>query len=243
MLKNLSSLSVDLADHFIGQHILKRVFDKSDVKNKESIVSALHEAKDQLSKTKEGRNSLQNVQAELFARKPDEWRALLNKHSAALHMLREIEGSTSRGNMSSGSVTEKPKNRGFEKTISTDLDTSDQASSAVSGAHGSTAGEDEEGAGTGNRKRKRKRPGKKCPESEVEQLPVSSSSVAVVPRISEVRAIAHTSAPLDRATKTNTSADRNIDMRKIQKLRSGKVTSLTHLSDDIARSYNKTSGK
>jgi hypothetical protein len=242
LLTNLSNLAVELADHFIGQHTLKRVFEKGDAKNKESIVSALHDSKDLLSKTKEGRNSLQNVQADLFARKPDDWRALLRKHSAALHMLKEIEGGAIGGYISNNSATEKPAKRGFGKTISADASSADEeklVSVAVSGATGprKTSGEEEdEGAGTANRKRKRKRPGKKCSEGEVE----SPRFTAAMPSVSKEPTVARIGAPSDKTIRVQAPIERNIDMRKIQKLRSGKVTSLTHLCHDIEKLTNKT---
>ena len=242
LLTNLSNLAVDLADHFIGQHTLKRVFEKGDAKNKESIVSALHEAKDSLSKTKEGRNSLQNVQADLFARKPDDWRALLRKHSAALHMLKDIEGGVTGGHISNNSSTEKPKSRGFGKTTSADASNADDATNGANAATGQRAGggdEEGEGGGTANRKRKRKRPGKKCSDGEVD----SSRITVETPSIAEEPTLASIAIPTDKTNKIKAPTERNIDMRKIQKLRSGKVTSLTHLCHDIEMLANKTSAK
>lgn len=238
LLTNLSDIAVDLADHFIGQHTLKRVFEKGDAKNKESIVSALHDAKDFLSKTKEGRNSLQNVQADLFARKPDDWRALLRKHSAALHMLKEIEGGEIGGRLSNNSATEKPKSGGFERIVSSADDVM-SAASAVIGSRKDGGDEEDERAGTANRKRKRKRPGKKYAEGEGE----SSRITVGTSNISEESGIVNIAASSDMTNKIKVSIERNIDMRKIQKLRSGKVTSLTHLCHDIEMLANKTSTK
>jgi hypothetical protein len=270
LLTNLSSLSADLADHFIGQHVLKRAFDKGSAGDKESIVTALDCAKEKLGRSKEGRNSLRITQAELFARKPDEWRALLRKQSAALDMLKEIEGGNvgaRQVSSSSGVGGNKQRTGGFDKsTVGSYSSGYDVEKDGSNSSIAVPVDEEQEAAGAGNRKRKRKRPGKKsCDETETGGDPSTSASV---------------SEPLDDAVKSSdrksagssskTSAiekwavsvsagavsgaakvvpqvasvgERNIDMKKIQRLRSGKSTGLSSLGDEIERLVKKPTAK
>lgn len=251
LLSNLSILAVELADHFIGQHVLKRAFDKGTAAHKERIVIALDSAKEQLGKSKEGRNSLRIVQSELFARKPDEWRSLLRKQNAALEMLKEIEtGSTGARHItypsSSVSGDDKEKRGGFDK-IKHERNNNEYGGSDVRAVKGASAAEeDEEATGTGTRKRKRKRPGKK--NSEDISSDVSFNPVAVVPLPSRKEdipgkvVIRESSAPVINYS-SQPAGERNIDMRKIQKLRSGKVTSLTALGDEIETMAKKSKNK
>jgi hypothetical protein len=264
LLTNLSSLSADLADHFIGQHVLKRVFDKGSAGDKECIVTALDGAKEKLGRTKEGRNSLRITQAELFARKPDEWRALLRKQSAALDMLKEIEGgNTGARQVSSSSGVGGSRQRpvGFDK--STVGSYSSGYDGENNGSHSSAtvpADEEQEVAGAGNRKRKRKRPGKKnSEETETGDDPSSSVSEPIheVVKSSEKKLAGSTSSKtsvgggavssivktVPQAAAVSHSGERNIDMKKIQRLRNAKVTSATSLGDEIERLVKKPSAK
>ena len=248
LLTNLSALSVDLADHFIGQHVLKRAFDKGSAQHKESIVTALDAAKEQLTRTKEGRNSLRITQAELFARKPDEWRALLRRKDAAVDMLRELDGgvSTKKTPSSSSADGQERKKSGFEKySVET---TSERFNGDVSAT--STADVVVEEAVSGNRKRKRKRPGKKNAddhdddndhtESEKPQTSITSSTAAPSTAVSVSQ---HSMTAVPKVIQKSVCVERNLDMKKIQRLRSGKVTSLTALGDDIEKLVRKPSAK
>jgi uncharacterized membrane-anchored protein YhcB (DUF1043 family) len=84
----------ELAYHFVGQHIIRRTFEKADLRAKEKIVKAIDASKEQLNKSKEGRSSLRVVNAELFARQPDEWRQLINKQVHASQMLLDLDAVT-----------------------------------------------------------------------------------------------------------------------------------------------------
>lgn len=268
LLTNLSTLSADLADHFIGQHVLKRVFDKGSAGDKECIVTALDSAKEKLGRTKEGRNSLRITQAELFARKPDEWRALLRKQSAALDMLKEIEGGNTGARQvssSSGVGNNKQRAGGFDKgslgSYGSGYD-GDKGGSSSSAAV--PADEEQETAGAGNRKRKRKRPGKKnSDETETGDDPSGSTQVDQAVNTSEKKSVGSSSSKSSEKEKSAVSVgavsstpkivpqtapvpvsgERNIDMRKIQRLRNAKVTSLSSLNDEIERLAKKPAAK
>jgi hypothetical protein len=238
LLSNISTLSVELADHFIGQHVLKKGFEKGSAENKESIVVALDGDKEKLGRSKEGRNSLRIVQAELFARKPDEWRALLRKQGKALEMLHEIEYGSStawRAPNSSSSGAGGEKERGFPKTITqnrNNYDDNRHSSNEVKADIIETAEND----ASGSRKRKRKRPGKKSVEDINEPSnPITNSVVKEEVKIAVVPPV-KVKIPIK-------TGERKIDMRKIQSLRSGKVTSLLALSEDIATMAKSSKNK
>ena len=248
LLSNLSTLAVELADHFIGQHVLKRAFDKGSAENKESIVTALDIAKEELNKSKEGRNSLRIVQADLFARKPDEWRSLLRKQSAAIEMLKEIETGTTGARHITHPSSSISRDDGHKRR-----DPEKRNPLGIINGHGeSNFGDtiavevDEEVAGTTNRKRKRKRPGKKNSEDDEGNLfdrPVG----VITPHSVEEKVSSKVVAPSISGPVKNKSSksdgDRSIDMRKIQKLRSGKVTSLFALGDEIETMAKKSKKK
>ena len=249
LLTNLSALTVDLADHFIGQHVLKRVFDKGSAQNKESIVSALDAAKDQMSRSKEGRNSLRITQAELFARKPDEWRALLRKKDAAVSMLRELDGgvSTKKTGSSSSADGQESKRAGFQKfAVEISSDRFDGKVSAPNPTEVAVPLIEE--IVSGNRKRKRKRPGKKnaddnddvidSTDTEKPQTIIISSTKTPSIAVSQ-----HSATQVPIVLHKPVYVERNLDMKKIQRLRSGKVTSLTALGDDIEKLVKRPTAK
>lgn len=278
LLTNLSSLSADLADHFIGQHVLKRAFDKGSAGDKECIVTALDDSKEKLGRTKEGRNSLRITQAELFARKPDEWRALLRKQSAALDMLKEIEGGNAGARQVSsssgvGGGGNKQRTGGFDK--GTSGSNSSGYEGEKDGSHSSAtvpADEEQEAAGAGNRKRKRKRPGKKNPEEtgtgdDPTAFALASEPIEKVAKSSEKKSAGSANSKTSSEGKSSVSVGvgagavssatkvalkltpvplsgtRNIDMKKIQRLRSAKTTSLSTLGDEIERLAKKPTAK
>lgn len=80
-------IAADVASHFVGQHVFKKLFDGLQGKEKELIVSRLVAEKDRLGRSKEGRASLQHVGAEVFAQDVKEWRkSLLRKEKAGAIM-------------------------------------------------------------------------------------------------------------------------------------------------------------
>lgn len=161
MLASLTSFAAELAEHSIGQHVLRRAYEKADSAAKESIVVALDAAKEKLGTTKEGRNSLRIVQAELYARQPEEWRALLRRQSRAKDLLSELDGVDAVGRparptfMTSksfvagggGGTGGNVSGGGRSQSQGNDDDGADEADGAGAGA------------GAGKRKRKRKRHG------------------------------------------------------------------------------------
>ena len=150
---------------------------------------------------------------------------------------------------SSGSGGDKQKKGGFDKI------NYDHNDSTYGGGGSSVAvlkgliveEEEEEAAGTGNRKRKRKRPGKKNTEDSVETAtpvvtaPPTEKQKPSVKVEAPTPIVSHNMPPLKVAAIS--TGERNIDMRKIQKLRSGKVTSLTALGDEIESMAKKSKSR
>lgn len=91
----LSQLAAELAGHFVGQHIVKRVFELSDIRGKERWVQVLSApvVMAGLMRTKEGRNSLQLVQAEAYQRDSGEWRNMMKKQMKASELFKDLFGS------------------------------------------------------------------------------------------------------------------------------------------------------
>lgn len=134
LLTTLQPHVVELAYHFIGQHVIRQAFERSGFAGKELLVRAIDAGKEKLAASKEGRNSLKVVHADLFARQPQDWVALVNRHNRAKDILMDLDDS----------------NRGKERNPASKREGRDEG---VADAHGVLEG--------GGRKRKRKRPSSK----------------------------------------------------------------------------------
>ncbi|RYH17589.1 hypothetical protein EON65_28385 [archaeon] len=77
--QKLVSIAYDLAAHYAGQHVLRRVYQSSDLRGREKWVSTLLTRKEDLVKSKEGRNALHAMSADLFERDTNSWRAEVKK--------------------------------------------------------------------------------------------------------------------------------------------------------------------
>ena len=95
---SLVSIGVDLAKHFVGQHVLRKSYESCDLRGKEKWVMTLSAESSSLSSSKEGRSSLQLVQSELYLRDPSEWRSLVKKQVKAGTLLMEMEKTSSNRN-------------------------------------------------------------------------------------------------------------------------------------------------
>jgi hypothetical protein len=258
---------IDLAAHFSGQHVLRRAYTSATANEKEKIVAALDAAKDQLSHSKEGRNSLRNTNAELYARKPDEWRSLLKKQNRAKEMLLELEGKPSKSHGMGGDSSNSHSST--SKTI---------ASASASASHrpptkidhqpvkgqeeddDADGDDDGKGDGDGRRKRKRKRSGKNKTDSSAAAAAESEAAATKKPNTGANNADKPPPRPHTNGGTTNDSIPHKVprhhenvnkpnrsnsaaprpsesqaaDMRLIEKLRSGKVTSIKKLGDELS---------
>lgn len=89
-----------LAQHYVGQHVLRKAYELCDLRGKEkwvqaitnpeSVTAAKGAGKKPLSATKEGRNTLSLVHADVFAKDHTEWRSLVKKQLKADSILTEM---------------------------------------------------------------------------------------------------------------------------------------------------------
>ena len=88
--QTLVACGIELATHFVGQHIVRQAFEFSDLRGKEKWAMVLSKDRDQLIKTKEGRSSLNLVNAEQYLRDATEWRSVTKKNMKAANILQDI---------------------------------------------------------------------------------------------------------------------------------------------------------
>ena len=98
LLHAIISISADLAKHFAGQHIIRKVYDFAPNAEKELLASQLAQDYDRLIKSKEGRNSLQHMKVEIYRRDPKEWKAQLVKAVRAAELMRDLESTSAANN-------------------------------------------------------------------------------------------------------------------------------------------------
>ena len=84
------SQPVHLAAHYVGQHIVRKAYEAADVRGKEKWAMLLCGEREVLQRSKEGRGSLQLVNAELYQRDPTEWRSAAKRKAKAQSMLSEL---------------------------------------------------------------------------------------------------------------------------------------------------------
>eukprot|EP01032_Pedospumella_encystans_P020710 gene20710-23524_t len=163
---SLATLGVELAGHYVGQHIVRQSFESADLRGKEKWAMTLSGAQDVLSRTKEGTASLRLVNAELYQRDPTEWRSTIKRKLKAESLLKELDAP-----VAVNQQTHKPKEQNkpatSEKKNAPEVVPIKAAKrAATEDAEGSdnSGGEEEEGgdntAAKTARKRKRKRPTK-----------------------------------------------------------------------------------
>jgi hypothetical protein len=162
LIKSLSANDglVSIACHHCGQHIFKQLFACADVADKEVMVQQLAAAagsagfahgsggasggQSVLTRSKEGRNSMQLVHFELYVRQPQEWRMQAKKHAQAKSLLDELEfgGASSEAGMASKEASSGKRGREVESSVSS---TKSKAAASSSKPAESVAKEEEEG--------------------------------------------------------------------------------------------------
>lgn len=167
---SLATIGVELAGHYVGQHIVRQSFEAADLRGKEKWAMTLSGASDSLSRNKEGTASLRLVNAELYTRDPTEWRSTIKRKLKAESLLKELDAPV-------GAQVGKPKDAAktapavvsvtekSEKKVKSDPAGSTKGGKrpAVEGGSDGSGDEEEEENNAGvkvARKRKRKRPTK-----------------------------------------------------------------------------------
>lgn len=77
----------EIGVHYVGQHLVKLAFEKSDAEGKEVLARAVHRAKDKLVGSKEGRNTIKVVHADLYGRDKKDWEQLVHRQIKGQEML------------------------------------------------------------------------------------------------------------------------------------------------------------
>ena len=90
--KLLPVLSI-LCVHYVGQHVFRQLFYKSDIQLKELIVSTIIHDKSKLMQTKEGRNSLTIMNVELYLKNINEWKQTIMKANKMDNNLHEMNSN------------------------------------------------------------------------------------------------------------------------------------------------------
>lgn len=167
----LASIGAELAQHYVGQHIVRQSFESADLRGKEKWALTLSGSSAQLSRSKEGTASLRLVNAELYQRDATEWRSAVKRKLKAESLLKELEApvapapkqqngqsqqksktvstaSVAQGNNSKCVVVKRQRDEKVEEEEGADSE--EEGAAAADGAG-------EKGAA---RKRKRKRPTK-----------------------------------------------------------------------------------
>lgn len=163
----LASIGAELAQHYVGQHIVRQSFESADLRGKEKWALTLSGSSAQLSRSKEGTASLRLVNAELYQRDPAEWRSAVKRKLKAESLLKELETPAAAAAVPLPKPTGKGHGQGHGQGKRAREESSGRGEAAVEG--GDDSGDEEEGAGAegeggaagaGKRKRKRKRPTK-----------------------------------------------------------------------------------
>ena len=157
---NLAAIGVELAGHYVGQHIVRQSFDSADLRGKEKWALTLSNANTQLSRTKEGTASLRLVNAELYQRDATEWRSTIKRKLKAESLLKELEAPVPvpTAAPSKSKQTDAPVPA---KAAATSIATKRSAEKTGSDNEGSdTEAAGQAGGEKTGRKRKRKRPNK-----------------------------------------------------------------------------------
>ena len=141
-----------LAGHFIGQHILKKLYESSITEDKEKIANALVSARGNLARSKEGRNSMHLVRVDLYEKDIKEWRRALERQERATALFEELDPTSRKGR--SHSVA-----RSVTSSIEKKLEEENVVGQKSLQVHNDKDGE--VGGDIGKRKRKRKRGGAK----------------------------------------------------------------------------------
>jgi hypothetical protein len=112
--KSLHEIGCELSQHFIGHHVIRRLYEVLDVRGKEKWVITLTSDGGRItlstrSSSKESAVLLKLMNAELYMRDAAEWRNVIKKKMKGEQMLVELERSSALSSSSSSSSSSKQK--------------------------------------------------------------------------------------------------------------------------------------
>lgn len=164
------SIGNEIANHFIGQHIITKIYEYNDLRGKEKWIASMMNNYDTLQKTKIGRNIIQLMNMELYKRDMNEWRKQLKKQMKANEVITTMLTNNHQNNTTTTSTTQEKPSKKQKKNHSTseqsdemdDIFQITENNNDSLNKHGDNDDENEEGddGKQGNRKRKRKRSNK-----------------------------------------------------------------------------------
>lgn len=207
MSRTLQEKLVEVATHFIGHHVLRRLFGCVGVQNQEQLAKSLAQHQDRLSAGKEGRATLKTVQAELLQRDEKGWRQWIVRQRRARDMFDEIVGTSAGTPL--GGLGKK------EAAGDDDVDGAEE---------GEEEGRQEKG---GARKRKRKH-GSKSKDAVTDSFSSDRKPEVIRPAVTKVQKTTASASPAVHqhskveATSTAASEKKKADFSLIAKLSKGK---------------------
>ncbi len=95
IMNTLETSYTSLASNFLGQHVIRRLFEKSAPTDKITMCNILQCDIKILQKTKEGRATLKLCQIDLLARKPDDWHRMIQRQARGAEMIAELTTASS----------------------------------------------------------------------------------------------------------------------------------------------------
>jgi hypothetical protein len=159
LITSLLPNSIEMSNHFVGQHVIRKAFEAADEKGKEKLVTIIDENKELLNTTKEGRNSIRVVHADLFSRNVDEWKNLVHKQEKGMEMLDELFGkNTSDSSTRAAKYEQNKSNQQYDNNKS--YNNNDNRNNYSNNTKDKVNDDDDDDNVNDKKKRKRKRSGK-----------------------------------------------------------------------------------
>ena len=90
ILETVQPLITQLASNFLGQHVIRRLFERCAVDDKIALANLLQCDLKILQKSKEGRASLKLCQIDLLSRQPEEWHRMIQRQQRGAEMISDL---------------------------------------------------------------------------------------------------------------------------------------------------------
>lgn len=100
---------VELSVHYVGQHVIRRLFTRHDVKHKQRMAQKFVDNIESLTASKEGRGMIAFTHADTFLHRPLEWKQLMVKQVTASSLLVDVVGKSPEVQSSTKSLESHPR--------------------------------------------------------------------------------------------------------------------------------------
>jgi hypothetical protein len=94
ILDTLQPCIIALAGNFLGQHVVRRIFEKAEIDDKIALANILQFEMKELKKTKEGQASLRVCQIDMLNRQPEEWHRMIKRQARGAQLVDELVGES-----------------------------------------------------------------------------------------------------------------------------------------------------